>query len=81
MAENTALAIQKLYRLNIKIALMDRVILPHELDDPDVRWLLSNYRHIDRSMIIIVDESKPVSLIVFSDEEIERLKNITQNKP
>ncbi|MCS6961227.1 MAG: hypothetical protein NZT61_01815 [Deltaproteobacteria bacterium] len=55
---------------------MDRLIYPHELADPDIRWLLSNYRNIDRALIIIGDEEQHVSLIVFSDDEIERLKSV-----
>lgn len=55
---------------------MDRLIYPSELSDPEIRWLLSNFSQIDRSLILIADEDHPVSLIVFTDEELNRLKNI-----
>lgn len=57
---------------------MDRLIYPSELADPDIRWLLSNYANIDRSLILISEEDQHVSLLVFTDEELGRLKQLSK---
>ncbi|MCS6893054.1 MAG: hypothetical protein NZO16_00555 [Deltaproteobacteria bacterium] len=60
---------------------MDRMIYPRELVEPDIRWLLANYKNIDRSLIMIADDDQHVSLVVFSDSEMEKLKALTKISP
>jgi len=51
---------------------MGRPVYPHELNDPDINWLISNYKELHPSCLVMESGMLPVVLIGAKVEETDK---------